>query len=143
MNQSKSASSPRPSRLVPVLGGVAIVFGLLTLRAGSNMLFGDGASHAGPVVPFVLWFNFLAGFAYVIAGVGLVLRKRWSEVVAVGLALSTVLVALAFGVHALTGGAYATRTVGALAIRIAFWAFVAHRAHVALGSPPKVAESAT
>ena len=27
-------------------------------------------------VPFVLWFNFVAGFAYVMAGVGLFLWKR-------------------------------------------------------------------
>lgn len=129
-------TAPAQSRLLPVLGGLAVVFGLLTLKAGSNMLFGDGASHEGPVVPFVLWFNFVAGFAYVAAGIGLILRKRWGSVAAVTLAASTALVFLAFAVHALVGGAFATRTIGALTVRTGFWAFVAYRAHLAFTSRP-------
>ena len=37
------------------------------------MLFGGEAARAaaGQFMPFVLWFNFIAGFAYVVAGVGL------------------------------------------------------------------------
>ena len=63
------------SRLLSLL---AIGFGLLTLREGGAVLFVDGAARlaAGHYVPFVLWFNFLAGFAYVVAGVGLWLRRR-------------------------------------------------------------------
>jgi hypothetical protein len=36
-------------------------------------LFGTEATRAaaGNAVPFVLWFNFLAGFAYILAGLGL------------------------------------------------------------------------
>ena len=53
---------------------VAVGFGLLTIKEGGTILFGDEAarSAAGNYVPFVLWFNFAAGFAYVIAG------ARWS-----------------------------------------------------------------
>lgn len=136
--------APVQSRLLPVLGGLAVVFGLLTLKAGSNMLFGDGASHEEPVVPFVLWFNFVAGFAYVAGGVGLLLRKRWGSIVAVGLTASTAFVFLAFAVHALLGGAFATRTIGALTVRTGFWAFVAYRAHLALTCcPPATTEGAS
>ena len=42
---------------------VAIVFGLATVISGGRALF--GGADMGAVVPFVLWFNFLAGFAYV------------------------------------------------------------------------------
>lgn len=51
----------------------AIAFGLLTIKAGGTVLFGDDADRAaaGNYMPFVLWFNFLAGFAYVLAGAGL------------------------------------------------------------------------
>lgn len=122
-----------PSRLLPILGAIAIVFGLVTVRTGGKMLFGNAASQEGPIVPFVLWFNFGAGFAYVAAGVGLFRRKQWSAPASVLLTVSTLLVAVAFAIHVATGGAYATRTVGAMAIRTAFWAFVAYRAHVALG----------
>src|SRR3972149_6112930 len=48
----------------------ALVFGAATIRSGGSVLFGDGAPAAGNVVGFVLWFNFLAGFAYVVAAGG-------------------------------------------------------------------------
>jgi len=121
-----------PSRFLPVLGILAVAFGVLTLRAGSNVLFGDGASHEGPVVSFVVWFNFLAAFAYVVAGVGLVLRKRWSAPIAMALAASTAVVFALFGIHAAHGGAFAPTTVGALTIRTVFWAGVAALARIAL-----------
>ena len=52
---------------------IAIAFGLLTIRSGGNVLFGGAVAQeaAGNYVPFVLWFNFLAGFAYVMGGVGI------------------------------------------------------------------------
>lgn len=125
------------SRVLPLLGTLAIGFGLLTLRAGADMLFGDGASHAGPVVPFVLWFNFLAGFAYVASGVGLVLRTRWGERGAVVLAIATLAAFAVFGVHVAQGGAYAARTVSALTIRAAFWIAVALIARSALRAHPE------
>lgn len=37
-------------------------------------------------MPFVLWFNFLAGFAYIVAGVGLWMRRRWAMWLAVAIA---------------------------------------------------------
>jgi hypothetical protein len=76
-------------------------------------------------VGFVLWFNFLAGFAYVAAGLGLWRGERWGLYLATALALGTGAVAAAFGVHALTGGAFEMRTVGALALRFGFWVVVA------------------
>ena len=39
---------------------------------------GAARQAAGHYVPFVLWFNFLAGFAYIVAGVGLWMRRRWA-----------------------------------------------------------------
>ena len=52
---------------------VAVGFGLLTIKEGGTILFGDAAARAaaGNYVPFVLWFNFVAGFAYVFAGIEL------------------------------------------------------------------------
>ena len=63
-----------------VISLIAIGFGLLTLQEGGAVLFVDGAARqaAGHYVPFVLWFNFLAGFAYIVAGVGLWMRRRWA-----------------------------------------------------------------
>ena len=59
--------------LVWMISLIAVGFGLLTIKSGGAILFGNDAARdaAGNYVPFVLWFNFLAGFAYVIAGAGL------------------------------------------------------------------------
>jgi len=104
---------------------VAAVFGVATIRAGGSVLFGDGAQAAGNVVGFVVWFNFLAGFAYVIAGAGLWMLRRWSAHLALAIAAATVLVFGAFGVHVLAGGAFEARTAWAMALRSAVWIVIA------------------
>lgn len=130
----------RSLRFLKPLAVVAVLFGALTVFSGARALFGDAAARAavGNAVDFVLWFNFLAGFAYVAAGLGLWLGQPWARHLATALALATALVALAFGAHVLGGGAYEPRTVGALALRLGFWvvvAVVAHRAVRAGASP--------
>ena len=116
-----------PRRSMKVLAAVAVVFGALTVFSGWQGLFGDEVTRAalGHTVGFVLWFIFLAGFAYVAAGLGLWRGERWGLYLATALALGTGAVAAAFGVHALTGGAFEMRTVGALALRFGFWVVVA------------------
>jgi hypothetical protein len=110
-----------------LLGAAAILFGILTIVSGGRVLFGNAAarSAAGAVVPFVLWFNFAAGFAYVVAGYGLMARKRWAVRLSVGIAVATVLVFAAFGVHVWSGGAYELRTVGAMSLRSVVWIGIA------------------
>lgn len=114
-------------RPLKVLAAVAVVFGALTVFSGWQGLFGPADTRAalGHTVGFVLWFNFLAGFAYVAAGLGLWRGERWGLLLATALALGTALVAAAFGLHVLGGGAYEMRTVGALALRLGFWVVVA------------------
>ena len=106
---------------------VAIAFGLLTIASGGVTLFGgDGPRQAaGAYVPFVLWFNFLAGFMYVLAGAGLWLQRRWAVNLAAGIAAATLLVFAAFEVHVLRGGAYEMRTVAAMTLRSVLWVAIA------------------
>jgi len=106
---------------------VALLFGALTVFSGGRVLFGPEAARvaAGNFVPFVLWFNFLAGFAYVAAGVGLWLRRAWAAWLALGIAAATALVFAAFGLHAAMGGAFELRTVAAMTLRTALWAGIA------------------
>lgn len=123
----------KTSRSLKVLAATAVVFGGLTVFSGANALFGDAAARAsvGQAVGFVLWFNFLAGFVYVLAGLGLWLGRGWARAWSALLAGSTALVATAFAVHVVSGGAFEMRTVGALLLRVGFWvavAVVAHRA---------------
>lgn len=106
---------------------VAIIFGLMTIVSGGKALFGSAETKAalGEVVPFVLWFNFCAGFAYVLAGVGLWLRKRWAVLLAMAIFLGSALVLVALDVHILRGGAYETRTLFAMSLRTLVWAVIA------------------
>ena len=112
---------------IRLLSLFAIGFGLLTLKEGGAVLFVDGAARqaAGHYVPFVLWFNFLAGFAYVAAGAGLWRRRRWAAWLALAITLATALVFLAFGVHVALGGAWAHRTPVAMTLRTLVWLGIA------------------
>lgn len=106
---------------------IAILFGALTLKSGGEVLFFDGAGReaAGNYVPFVLWFNFIAGFFYILTGLGLWVRQRWALKLAIGLAAATITVFAAFGVHILNGSAYEMRTVIAMTLRSAVWLTIA------------------
>lgn len=102
---------------------VAVGFGLLSIKEGGAVLFGAGAARtaAGNYVPFVLWFNFLAGFAYIVAGAGLWLRRRWAVWLATVIAAATAMLFAAFGAHIYVGGAYEMRTVIAMSARTLVW----------------------
>lgn len=101
----------------------AVGFGLLTIKQGGGVLFGSDAtrSAAGDYVPFVVTFNFLAGFAYVVAGVGVWLRRRWASWLAIIIAAATAVVFAAFIVHVYAGGDYEMRTVTAMSFRTLIW----------------------
>jgi hypothetical protein len=117
----------RGGATIRVISVIAVVFGVMTLKEGGAVLFGSGEARAaaGNYVPFVLWFNFLAGFAYVTAGVGVWLGRRWAALLALFVAAATALVFAAFGAHVLAGGAYETRTVVAMSLRTLVWFAIA------------------
>ena len=123
----------KSGRILEWLAIAAIAFGVLTVLSGGRALFSgmEARAELGNIVPFVLWFNFLAGFVYVLAGATLLLAKPRAAPLALFLAVSTILVFLAFAVHIAAGGAFEARTAGAMSLRSLFWiavAFVALRA---------------
>ncbi|MDO8877932.1 MAG: hypothetical protein Q8M24_24250 [Pseudolabrys sp.] len=121
-----STALQRP-RWAIVLALVAIVFGIVTIDVGGKTLFGGAHERyaAGNIVLFVLWFNFVAGFAYVIAGFGLFLWRRWAAQLSAAIAIATIGVFIAFGLHIGLGGAFEVRTIGAMTIRSAVWIVIA------------------
>ena len=110
-----------------IISLVASGFGLLTLKEGGSILFGDETARiaAGNYVPFVLWFNFMAGFAYVVAGIGLWLQQRWAVWLAAAIAAATAVTFAAFGMHIYSGEAYEQRTVIAMSLRTVVWIVIA------------------
>lgn len=115
------------SWLITVLSIIAILFGLMTIKEGGSVLLGneEAVAAAGNYVPFVLWFNFLSGFAYIAAGVGLWLQQRWAVWLAIAIAAAIMITFAAFGMHINTGGAYEQRTVVAMAMRTVVWVVIA------------------
>lgn len=106
---------------------IAVAFGLLTIKEGGTILFGNEAARiaAGNYVPAVLWFNFAAGFAYVAAAAGFWMQQRWAVWLAVGVAMATGIVFAVFVAHVSSGGAYEPRTVVAMSLRTLVWVVIA------------------
>jgi hypothetical protein len=122
-----NASIPRTRRWIAVLALIAIAFGIVTIVAGGRTLFGgvEARAAAGDIVSFVLWFNFVAGFAYVVAGTGMLLSKRWAAYLSATIAVATIAVFIGLGIHILGGLAFEARTVGAMSFRSVFWIAIA------------------
>ena len=122
-----SKISPTRSLWVTAVSMFAILFGLMTLKSGGSVLFTEAASKAaGDYVRFVVWFNFIAGFAYIAAGVGIWKLQRWAGALSAIIAISTLLVFVAFGVYVMSGGSYEMRTVVAMTFRFSLWAAISY-----------------
>ncbi|MCC6766619.1 MAG: hypothetical protein IT293_18325 [Deltaproteobacteria bacterium] len=123
MHPDRPDRPPARERPRRVAAAIAIVFGVATIRAGGLVLIGNAraVADAGHYVGFVLWFNFVAGFFYVLAGVWLWQRRRRAARLAAALALATLLVFLAFGIHIAAGGAWERRTLAAMTLRSVVW----------------------
>lgn len=132
---SRPLARPGRPRWLAAVGVLGAAFGVVTVVAASRILFGSAATRAaeGDYVPFVLWFNFLAGFAYLAAGAGLVAGRPWAARLALAIALATAVTYVAFGVHVLGGGRFTMHTVKAMALRTGVWAVIAALACRSLG----------
>ena len=121
MNTSRQAQ--QRGLMLWVISLVAIGFGLLTIKEGGTILFGDEVARAaaGNYVPFVVWFNFLSGFAYAVAGAGLWQSQRWALWLGIAIAIASLFAFAALLVHINSGGAYEQRTVIAMSLRILVW----------------------
>jgi hypothetical protein len=125
MNSARTSTVPSAPWL-KFLALLAVLFGLMTIKEGGSVLFVPAARQAaGNFVPFVLWFNFIAGFWYIIAGVGIWFRRRWAAQLSAIIATLTVVTFLAFGVHIFSGGLYEVRTIAAMTLRSVVWLVIA------------------
>ncbi len=111
-----------------IMSFVAIIFGFMTLRSGFTTLFvAETRAAAGDVVLFVLWINFIMGFAYIAAGMGIFMGKAWAKYLALAIAGITLLTYAAFGINILLGGIWQLKTVKAMAVRSLIWLGIAYQ----------------
>ncbi|MBV1888687.1 MAG: hypothetical protein KUG67_00375 [Proteobacteria bacterium] len=123
-SSSNELNRPISIRVVTI---IAFIFGLLTIKSGGSVLFIDGPDRvaAGTYTPFVLWFNFIAGFFYLLAAVGLFLQKTWAAWLAIVIVAATLITFTVFSLHISNGGIYESRTIYAMALRSLVWAAIA------------------
>ena len=116
----------KQSVFLRILGVVAILFGIMTLKSGGATLFIDSATRevSGNFIPFVVWSNFLMGFAYIIAGIGIWLNQNWTKVLTIGIVTITLLTFFVFGIYILMDGVFEIKTVKVMTFRSLFWIFV-------------------
>ncbi|MGL1921794.1 MAG: hypothetical protein OCD03_12285 [Hyphomicrobiales bacterium] len=102
---------------------IAFIFGIVTIYSGGEVIFVDGAgrARAGDYIGFIVWFNFLAGFVYVVAAFGIYKNKHWSSFLSRAIAISTLIAFAVLGVYIFWGGAFEFRTVAAMILRSAVW----------------------
>lgn len=130
----KTLPQPRRWTSATFLGIAAVVFGAATLKEGGGVLFGDAATRlaAGHYVPFVLWVNFVSGFVYVVAGVGIALGRLWGARLGAALAVVSAVTFAALGAHIAFGRAFESRTVMAMTLRSLFWVAATWRAYACM-----------
>lgn len=122
------SSKPRLSLALKALAVFGLIFGIVTLFSGGNVLFGPKSAQAaaGNYFPFVVWFNFLAGFVYIITAACILRRNIMALPLSMLIATCTAITAIAFAQFVSQGVNFEMRTVGALAIRTGFWSVVAY-----------------
>jgi len=119
---------PKPPTSLKIIATIALAFGAMTLFSGGSVLFGPDSARqsAGAYMPFVLWFNFVAGFAYIAAAVGILLGRGWAFGLSLTIAVLTGVVGLIFAGYAMSGAPFEMRTVGALTLRTGFWSLMTY-----------------
>ncbi len=102
---------------------ISIAFGVLTIKSGGAVIFIDGVDRqaAGNYVNFIVWFNFIAGFLYILAGLGFLFNQNWTLKLAVAIAVTTIMLFAVFVVYIVMGGSYEMRTIIAMSLRSVTW----------------------
>ncbi len=106
---------------------IAFVFGGLTLFSGGSVLFIDGQARAdaGHYVLFILWFNFIAGFFYIAASMGIFIWQKWGVTLSWLIFIATVIAFIGLIGHIFASGEFETRTILAMVLRSSVWLTIA------------------
>ncbi len=118
----KTPEKPKPV-WINFIAAIALIFGAMTLFSGGSVLFIDGQARAdaGNYVPIIVWFNFIAGFFYIAAGIGIIRWRKWGLTLSGTIFVATVIAFIGLAGHIATGGSYEMRTVIAMALRSFVW----------------------
>ncbi len=111
--QISAATSPK------VLAGIAVLFGVVTIFAGTRVL--RGADPGYIVFRPLLLYNTIMGFVYAGVGVAMWRRLDHGRKGAATIFLLNLLVLGAIGIVYLSGGAVAVESLRAMTLRTGVW----------------------
>lgn len=116
------------------IGLIFLIFGLMTILSGGRSLFTEsGIATRGNIVPLVLWFNFIAGFFYLVASVSIFKMKTCIKKLSLAIAVSSAFVLAYLLNHIFQGQLYELKTLVAMIFRTSFWIIFAiyfHRSNL-------------
>lgn len=100
----------------------AVLFGVATIFSGAQNLFNENVIRTqGNIIPVVLWFNFIAGFVYLIIAFGTIFGKRIILRITSALSALNIVVLFYLLIHISNNQAYEIKTLIAMSFRTVFW----------------------
>ena len=104
------------------IGLIFLIFGLMTILSGGRSLFTEnGIATRGNIVPLILWFNFFAGFFYLVASISIFKLKPCVKKLSIAIAISNSIVLVYLLNHIFQGQLYEYKTLIAMIFRTLFW----------------------
>lgn len=107
-----------------IAASVAVVFSLLTIVEGSQVLFGITQPEYIVLTPLLIY-NVAMGFVGSFVGIALWLNYRWGLVLTTTVVAAHIIVLLVVGLLYLSNGAVAEHSVQAMTIRVVIWFVIA------------------
>lgn len=103
-----------------IILGVMVLLGLVTTFLSTSIIFDlfNVRAHEGNYVLLVVQANFISGLLYLLAAFAFYKKKAWAAVPLIISLVALVVAVVGFAVHVNAGGAYETKTIGALAFRV-------------------------
>lgn len=100
----------------------AIIFGIMTIFSGGQNLFNSEVIKTqGNVIPEILWFNFSAGFVYLLIATLVLMQKKIALRITATLSALNFVALLHLINHVSQNGAYEVKTIFAMSFRTIFW----------------------
>lgn len=106
-----------------IAASVAVVFSLLTIVEGTQVLLGITQPEYVVLTPLLIY-NVLMGFVGLFAGIVLWINYAWSLRLTTMVVAAHLIVLLIVGVIYFSGGAVASHSVNAMVIRSVIWAAI-------------------
>jgi hypothetical protein len=101
----------------------ALLFGVLTLAEGASRIssLDSAAMQAQGIIPAILYFNTISALLYLAAGTAALWHKKLAFQLALALSLTLLAMSGYLTFYIAGGGAFLTKTIGAMALRLTFW----------------------